>query len=76
LTGLAVAELSGQLNDPDLRNEVLRDGLRAAQVAIQRLEQVSTVDPARVTRGGAAWGPETAAQRKKMKQKKKPKKKA
>jgi thiol-disulfide isomerase/thioredoxin len=77
LTGLAVAELSGQINDPDQRSRVLRDGLRTAQVAIQRLEELSTVDPARVTRGGAAWGRETvASQQKKMKQNKKPKKKA
>ncbi len=64
LTGLAVAEMAGQLRDPDSRRRIRLDGLRTAQAAIKRLEKLSTVDS---TRGGAVWGAQMEAQQTKKK---------
>lgn len=47
LTSLAIAEMAGQLHDPALRDRIRREGLRAAQVAIQHLKELSPVSPTR-----------------------------
>ena len=58
LTGLAVAELAGQLRDPERRDQVRRAGIRAARVSVGRLDELRVAAPSRVTSGGATWGPD------------------
>lgn len=52
LTGLAVAEMAGQLRDSDSRSRIMMEGLHTAQVAIKKLEKQISESPTHITSGG------------------------
>jgi hypothetical protein len=62
LTGLAVAELAGQLRDPRLRNKVQQAGIKAALESVKRLDEQNIIGHDYVTKGGASCGPEMEAE--------------